>query len=165
MEQSTINQQQLFIKIALSSWDTYINRADKLFASLSDEQLQVETAPGRNSGVYLLGHLTAVHDALLPLLGLGEMLYPQLQDPFLNNPEKSSLAKPSIQELRTYWAEVNKNLSQHFNQFTQEDWLQKHKAVSPEDFEKEPHRNKLNVLVNRTNHVSYHLGQLIYLKK
>jgi len=164
MANNTIDLQQLYTKIALNAWDTYINRADKLFASLSDEQLQTETAPGRNSGVYLLGHLTAVHDALIPLFGLGEMMYPQLQDPFLNNPEKSDFAKPSIPELKTYWAEVNKKLSQYFNQFTPEEWLKKHNAVSEADFEKEPHRNRLNVLVNRTNHLSYHLGQLIYLK-
>lgn len=164
MEHPTINQQQLFIKIGLSAWDTHINRTDKLFSSLSDEQLQVATAPGRNSGVYLLGHLTAVHDALFPLFGLGDMLYPQLQDPFLNNPENSDFAKPSIPELRTYWMEVNKKLSHYFNQFTPEEWLKKHNAVSEADFEKEPHRNRLNVLVNRTNHLSYHLGQLIYLK-
>jgi len=36
-------------------------------------------------------------------------------------------------------------------------------AVSDEDFSKEPHRNKLNVIINRTNHMSYHLGQLILL--
>jgi len=164
MAATTINPQQLFIKIALSSWDTYINRADKLFSSLSDEQLQKETAPGRNSGVYLLGHLTAVHDALFTLFGLGEMMYPQLQDPFLNNPEKSDFAKPSIPELRTYWTEVNKKLSEYFTQFTAEEWLKRHNAVSEADFEKEPHRNRLNVLVNRMNHLSYHLGQLVYLK-
>ena len=161
MEPSTINQQPLFIKIALNSWDTYIKRADNLFASLSDQQLQTPTAPSRNSGVYLLGHLTAVHDALFPLFGLGEMMYPQLQDPFLNNPEKSDFAKPSIPELRAYWTEVNKKLSQYFNQFTVEDWLKRHNAVSEADFEKEPHRNRLNVVVNRTNHLSYHLGKLI----
>ncbi len=164
MANNIIDLQQLYTKIALSAWDTYINRADKLFASLSDEQLQVTTAPGRNSGVYLLGHLTAVHDALIPLLGLGEMLYPHLQDPFLKNPEQSDFAKPSVSELRNYWTEVNKKLSQHFNQFTPEEWLKKHNAVSEADFEKEPHRNRLNVLLNRTNHLSYHLGQLAYLK-
>ena len=74
MANNTIDLQQLYTKIALSAWDTYINRADKLFATLSDEQLQTATAPGRNSGVYLLGHLTAVHDALFPLFGLGEMI-------------------------------------------------------------------------------------------
>jgi len=40
-----------------------------------------------------------------------------------------------------------------------DEWFAKHSAVSAEDFAKEPHRNKLNILVNRTNHHSYHLGQ------
>ena len=36
--------------------------------------------------------------------------------------------------------------------------------VSAEDFAKEPHRNKLNLIINRTNHQNTHYGQLIYLK-
>ncbi len=38
-------------------------------------------------------------------------------------------------------------------------------AVTAEDFAREPHRNKLNIVLNRTGHVSYHLGQLVLLKK
>ena len=34
----------------------------------------------------------------------------------------------------------------------------------PEDFIKEPHRNKLNVLLTRTTHLAYHAGQLALLK-
>jgi hypothetical protein len=40
-----------------------------------------------------------------------------------------------------------------------EDWLKKHTAVSDEDFVKDPTRNRLAILMNRTNHASYHLGQ------
>jgi hypothetical protein len=43
-------------------------------------------------------------------------------------------------------------------------WFAKHNAVSAEDFAKEPHRNKLNVLITRTIHQGYHLGQMNYLK-
>ena len=77
------NQQQLIIKMALDPWNTQIMKADKLFNDLSDEQLQEEVAAGRNSGIYLLGHLTAIHDALFPLLGLGEKLYPPLEYIFI----------------------------------------------------------------------------------
>ena len=121
--------------------------------------------PGRNSGIYLLGHLAAVHDGMLPLLGMGDMLYPHLQDPFLNNAEDSTNTQPAIQEMKSYWSEINKKLSDQFEKYTLENWLQKHNAVSEADFKKESHRNKLNVLINRTNHLSYHLGQLIFLKK
>ena len=160
-----INQQQLIIKIALDAWNGQVNRADKLFNSLSDEQLQEEVATGRNSGIYLLGHLTAIHDALFPLLGLGQKLYPQLEDIFIKNPDKSGLEKPTTKDLRTYWDKVNKNLSQYLDKFTIDEWLQKHASVTAEDFAKEPHRNKLNVLLSRTNHLAYHLGQLVFLKK
>lgn len=160
-----MNQQQLIIKMALDAWNTHISRTDKLFIELTDEQLQNEVSPGRNTGVYLLGHLTAVHDALFPLFGLGEKLYPQLENIFIKNPDKSGLEKPAAKDLRTYWSEVNKKLSGHFNEFADDEWFQKHTAVTAADFEKEPHRNKLNVLINRTNHLSFHLGQLIFLKK
>jgi len=141
-----IDQQQLFIKMALDAWNVYIGRADKLFESLSDEQLQQEVAPAKNSGIYLLGHLTAIHDALLPLLGLGEKLYPEMENIFIANPDKSGIEKPATKDLRNYWSEVNNKLSKHFNQFNIDEWFQKHTAVSDEDFDKEPHRNKLNVL-------------------
>jgi len=45
------------------------------------------------------------------------------------------------------------------------EWFTRHTSVSEEDFIKEPHRNKLNVLITRATHQSYHLGQLIYLKR
>ncbi|MES2512928.1 MAG: DinB family protein, partial [Bacteroidota bacterium] len=55
-------------------------------------------------------------------------------------------------------------LANHFNQLTPEEWLQKHSAVSAEDFVKEPHRNRLNVLIGRTNHMQYHMGQVALIK-
>jgi len=35
----------------------------------------------------------------------------------------------------------------------------RHTAVSEEDFEREPHRNRFTVLLGRTTHLAYHLGQ------
>lgn len=151
--------------MALDAWNVHINRTNKVLNELTDEQLANEVSPGRNTGVYLVGHLAAVHDAMLPLLGLGEKLYPQLEDVFITNPDKPGLEKPGTTDLRKYWLEVNKTLSQHFNQFTADEWFQKHTAVTLEDFVKEPHRNRLNVLLNRTNHLANHLGQLVFLKK
>ena len=40
-----------------------------------------------------------------------------------------------------------------------------HSAVSEEDFVKEPLRNRLAVLASRTNHVSYHGGQLVLTRQ
>jgi hypothetical protein len=160
-----VDQQQLFVKMAMDAWNIQVDRTNKLFNALSDDQLKQEVAPGRNSGTYLLGHLTAVHDALLPLLGLGERLYPELDEVFIKNPDKSGLSKPDTKDLRQYWNAVNSKLEKHFANFSVDDWFKRHTAISESDFEKEPHRNRLNVLLNRTAHLANHLGQLTFLKK
>jgi hypothetical protein len=155
---------EIFIKMTLDSWNARVHQADKLLASLSDEQLLKEIAPGKNRGVYLLGHLTAVHDSMMTLLNLGEPLYPALFKPFVESPDKTVNDIPSVAELRTYWTNVNANLSKHFIALSPDDWFKKHNSVSEEDFAKEPHRNRLNIVLTRTNHFSYHLGQLALLK-
>lgn len=156
-------EKQLFIKMVLSNWDLQIGRMNNLLGKLSDEQLSKETAPGRNTGVYLLGHLVAVNDGIITLLGLGERLYMKLDEAFLHNPENSGLEKPSVSELRSYWSKLNETLADRFGGLEPGQWFERHTKVSEEDFVKEPYRNKLNIIINRTNHTSYHLGQLIYL--
>ncbi|MEO5593115.1 MAG: hypothetical protein ABIR15_01880 [Chitinophagaceae bacterium] len=101
---------------------------------------------------------------MLPLLEFGTKLHPELEAVFLTNPDKFGLDKPSLAVLKGYWKEINAKLSEHINNMKFEDWFTRHTAVSEEDFAKEPHRNKLNILINRTNHQSYHIGQLVYLK-
>lgn len=159
-----MTSETIFIKIVLDAWHTHIKRTDELFNSLSDEQLMKEIAPGRNRGIYLLGHLAAVHDRILLLLELGNPLYPELWDPFVERPDKEVTELPATQTLREYWKEINTNLAGKMASLSPETWFQKHTSVSAEDFAKERHRNKLNIIVNRTNHLANHLGQLLLLK-
>jgi uncharacterized damage-inducible protein DinB len=148
----------------LNSWKLVISRIDKTLSELSDEQLQRQVAPGKNRVFYLLGHLTATHDRMLPLLGLGDRLHPELDDTYITNPDKALGDPLSATELRRAWAEVNDILTKAFEGFTLEDWLQKHTAVSDEDFIKDPMRNRLAVVMNRTSHASYHSGQAVLAK-
>lgn len=159
------NKQHLFVKMAVSAWKSQNKQADDILSALSDEQLVSETAPGRNTGVYLLGHLTAVNDNLFTILGLGEKLYPELYDIFVKSADRSGHSFPSPSVLREYWKNVNAKLTEAIEKVDSDEWFNRHNSVSPEDFAREPHRNKLNVLMNRTVHQSYHLGQLTYLKK
>jgi uncharacterized damage-inducible protein DinB len=148
----------------LNSWKLAINRLGKTLSELSDEQLQQQVAPGRNRVFYLLGHLTAMHDRLFPLLGLGDRLHPELDEPYIANPDRALSDPLSATELRGAWAEVNDKLTRAFEGFALEDWLQKHTAVSDEDFVKDPTRNRLAVVMNRTSHTSYHAGQAALTK-
>lgn len=158
-------QQQLIVQCALNSWDIQAGRATKAFHQLSDEELFQEIAPGKNRVVYLLGHLVAVHDAMIPLLGFGERQYEFLDEPFINSADREGGKLPPVEDLRAYWKNINAIIGDHFRKLKPEEWLEKHTAVSDEDFAREPHRNRLSVLLNRTNHISYHVGQLALLKK
>jgi hypothetical protein len=149
------------IALALKVWKTQIDRADKLFGSLSSEDVLREIAPGRNRLVYLWGHLTAIHDAMLPLLGLGERLHPEFDVAFVANPDKSQAGIPSHEEVRRAWNVVNAELRKGFEKMSWSDWVQRHSAVSEEDFAKDASRNRFSILLSRTNHLSYHLGQAV----
>ncbi|KAA2243645.1 DinB family protein [Chitinophaga agrisoli] len=156
-----MEQQQLFVRVALHAWEVNVRRATTIFDKFTDEQLLTEIAPGKNTPFYLLGHLIAVHDRMLPLLGLGEAQYPQLVEAFINNPDKAIQEVPTVKELRDWWTNIHEALAGHFKQLTPAEWLQKHTAMTDEDYEKDPTRNRLAVLINRTNHLSYHIGQLV----
>jgi hypothetical protein len=150
---------------AISSWKQVIGRIDQGLASANDDSLQLEVAPGRNRVLYLLGHLTAVHDRLIPLLGLGERLHPELDKDFLEEPDSHAPNSFSAASLRQAWAEVNGKLITAFESLRPEQWLERHTAVTEEDFAKDPLRNRLAVLLSRTNHASFHAGQLRLTQK
>ena len=158
-------QNQLAAKIVFDLFTQQLGRADKLIDSLTDEQLANEVSPGRNTGLYLLGHLTAVHDAMLPLLGFGETQHPELVEVFIKNPDKSGLAKPSAKLVREYWKQANSSLVAKLSALTPDQWFERHTSVSEEDFLKEPHRNRLNIVAGRTTHMTYHVGQMALLPK
>jgi hypothetical protein len=165
MINNTAIDSALFVKMALSAWQGYNDRFLKLLESVTAEQLALQVAPNRNTGVYLIGHLVSVSDGMRPLLGIGDRLYPQLVSTFETNPDNPDTPKPSVEELRKYLHDINQSMSEAFGSMEPEAWFERHNAVSAEDFAKEPHRNKLNIIINRTNHLSYHLGQLIFLKR
>ena len=162
--ETTATQLNLLVKMTLTAWGAQNNYLKNLISSLSDEQLSKEIAPGRNTGIYLLGHLIAVSDAMLPLLGFGERLFPELEKVFITSPDNSGLQMPGITELKEKLDTVNAKLATHFQSTSVDEWLSRHTAVSPEDFVKEPHRNKLNIVISRTNHMANHIGQMLLIK-
>ena len=155
---------ELFFTTVVSSWKQIVNRLDERLASLDGEQLQKRIAPNKNRLFYLLGHLTAVHDRMLPLLAIGERLHPELDEAYLTKPDQTISDPLSAADLRKAWSEVNAAITSAVEKFSVEDWLKKHTAVSDEDFAKDPTRNRLAVFLNRTNHASFHTGQVALAK-
>jgi hypothetical protein len=159
-----MNSNEIMLKIIFDRWYGALKNCDTLINSLSDEQLLKEIAPNKNRGIYLLGHLIAVHDDMLKLLNLGEKMYPALQVPFIASADGAVAEIPSVKELRVFWTNQCESMKTKFDSLKAEEWLEKHTAVSEEDFKQEPHRNKLNIIVTRTTHLTYHTGQLALLK-
>ncbi len=155
---------QIALKMVFDRWNGALKYCDTLINSLTDEQLQQEIAPGKNRGIYLLGHLVAVHDDMIILLGLGDKLFPQYHVPFIKSADKVVPELPSAQELRAAWTKMNTFLEEKFNGMDTQSWFERHTAVSEEDFASEPHRNKLNIIITRTTHLTYHTGQMVLLK-
>jgi hypothetical protein len=152
------------VKMILDRWDASLKNFDALLDSVTDETLQEEIAPGKNRGIYLLGHLIAVHDDMLILMDMGEKLYPELHAPFIKSADKTTDQIPTASQLRSFWARQCEVLRQKFDGPSTEEWFEKHTAVTFEDFANEPHRNKLNIVVTRTSHLQYHTGQFVLLK-
>jgi hypothetical protein len=150
-----------YVALGLKVWKAQTERADKLFGGLTSEEVLREVAPGRNRLLYLWGHLTATHDAMLPLLGLGDRIHPEFDVAFVSNPDKSQTNIPSHEQVRQAWNTINGELWKGLEKMSWSDWLQRHSAVSAEDFAKDASRNRFAILLSRTNHLSYHLGQAV----
>src|ERR1700732_3571155 len=154
---------EVFIETAISSWEQVIQRVGTLCLSCSEEQLLVEVAPGKNRISYLWGHLTAVNDAMFSALRLGERLHPELDAVFIAQPDRS-FPLPTSAEIAKCWEDVHTELLSRFKTLRAKEGLERHASVSPEELERNPARNRLDVLLGRTNHASYHFGQMILAK-
>lgn len=163
MNQQTDYTEQI-IQQAKNAWAAQNKTVSKFLNKYDDAVYENEIAPGRNRAVYLLGHLVAVNDGMITLLGLGDRLFPHLDEMFIKAPDKTVNDIPSVATLKQNWEALNEALTHRFSQMTTQDWMGRHTSVSEEDFVNEPLRNKLNVLISRTNHQSYHMGQLNLLQ-
>ena len=159
-----MDQKTIMTRIALNGWQTQVDRCTLFVNSLTDDEFMKEVAPGKNRGIYLVGHLAAIHDAMPEILGLGKKSYPELQSVFVQAPDRIVEKIPSVTELRSIWTTVHERLKNDFAKMPADSWFSRHESMTDADFEKDPARNKLSVLNTRTAHLAYHFGQLRLLK-
>jgi hypothetical protein len=132
----------------------------KIFDGISDENYNRPITPNGNSPSWILGHLTEADDALLELFAIGSRKYPELKTVYNHERGKNQTGHLTKTDLFAKWKVINDELSKAFKSWNESDWLSRHTAVSEEDFKKEPHRNKLNVMLSRVSHRASHLGQI-----
>ena len=152
-------------RLVCSSRAEGVEGANRTSGQAVREPLIRGRSEGNNAGpkqtALLVGTSHSIHDAMLPLLGMGERLYPEFDFAFVSNPDKSQATTPSHEQVRQAWKTVNAELSKGLEKMSLPDWLQRHAAVSEEDFAKDASRNRFAILLSRTNHLCYHLGQAV----
>lgn len=139
--------------IIYQAWLLQNRKISDLIHKLNEEDLKKDVALGRNSGLYLLGHLIASNDLLMPLFGFGEKMYPEYEKIFLCCPDKSSQNFPTVKEVKSHWFSLNENLVLKFASINEKQWI----------MEDEKSHHQLKTMLTIVNHQCYHLGQLNFL--
>ena len=97
---------------------------------------------------------------MLPLLDLGARTCTHLDSLFITVPDRAASSYPQLDEMHAAWATVHSALERGMHTLTPEAWSQAHASVSQADFEQSPWRNRFSVLLSRSNHLAYHMGQI-----
>jgi len=148
------------LEICLLQWDVYNRRMQKAFEAISDENFNKPIVKGGNSPSWLLGHLADTDDALLELFGIRSRVFPELATIYHHERGTNQTGHLSKEDLNAKWKTIIAELDRAFKSMSESEWHGRHMAVSEDDFKKEPHRNKLNVMLSRVTHKASHLGQI-----
>ncbi len=148
------------LDICLLQWNTFNARMQKIFETISDDNYNKPIMANGNSPSWIMGHLAEADDALLELFGIGNRMHPELKTIYHRERGTNQLGHLSKSDLMGKWKSITAELDKAFKSWSENDWLSRHTAVSEEDFKKEPHRNRLNVMLSRVSHRASHLGQI-----
>ena len=136
-----------------------MDRAGTFFSALSQEELQSRGCAWEEPTDLPLG--SSCGDQRSDGRDSGDLVKDFIQSSdamFVLNPDKTVHLTVSAKELKHIWDEINEAVWMGFCRLSPSEWLEKHTAVSNEDFIREPHRNRFAVLLGRTAHLAYHFG-------
>lgn len=151
------------LEICLLQWETYNRRMQKVLDELKESQYHKPIVPGGNTPSWLMGHLVDTDDKLLELFGIRQRLFPDLSTIYHHERGTNQTGHLEKAILIERWKKILEELNNAFRTMNEAQWMGRHQAVSEEDFKKEPHRNKLNVMLSRVGHKASHLGQIAML--
>ncbi len=138
-----------------SSW------ADWIIRSLSDDELKKEISPGKNHGIWLLGHLITCEDDFALFMGKGEITYSLYHDLFAEETVLQPVENyPPISEMREKWKEMLAKNRKIYDELKDEELEENHAQRKGED---DFCKTKEDVTVHWQLHLMYHAGQLSVL--
>jgi hypothetical protein len=129
---------------------------------LTDEELRSDIIPGKNHGVWILGHLVASDDTLSEYLGYGPTLFPESQVYSQGNTllPVDECKSPSV--LRGEWKKVCEKNESIYQTLTDAELDQPHAMLQGNPAE-DYFKTKQGVIINWSLHQVHHAGQLALL--
>ncbi|MBX7044812.1 MAG: DinB family protein [Ignavibacteria bacterium] len=136
--------------------------ADWILRTLSDDDLKLEIAPGKNHGVWILGHLIACEDDFSLYMGKGEITIPDYQKLFCEGSKLQPVENyPPVSELREKWNEIIRRNKKIYDNLTDEELTELH--ANEKDANNAFWKTKEDVVIHWQLHLMYHAGQLALL--
>ena len=127
---------------------------------LSDDDLKLSIASGKNHGVWILGHLIVSDDDLSLYLGKGPMLYPEYSDIFGQGSILKHVSEyPAAGILREHWREVTGKNKKIYSELRDEELTEPHAMIKGK-IEDDFFKTKENCIIMWQLHQMYHTGQL-----
>ena len=153
----------IVVKRFYEQWKDAAGWTTKYLNWLNDEELAFEVAPGRNHGIWILGHLIQSEDDLARYLGRGDCQFPEYEKLFSMKSKLLPISEyPPAAVLREHWLTALKRNDAILQTMTDEEWDQPHSfmnSTSEDDF----YGTKGSCIFHWTMHMMYHNGQLAIL--
>ena len=145
-------------------WKITIWWINETLKTLSDDDLKKEISPGRNHGVWILGHLIQSEDELSKYLGEGDFMFPENDKLFGQKKKADPVSSyPDVQVLRKQWEEVTAKNDRILSKLTDEQWDEPHVLING-PIEEDYFKTKGGCIMNWILHQTYHIGQLVLLR-
>ena len=132
---------------------------NETMSGFADEDFYTELSPGKNHGVWILGHLIVSDDDFSLYMGKGGLLYPEYSEVFGQGSKIKPVEDyPSVKKLKGLWANVCKKNMAIYSSLKDSEFDEPHALV--EDPEKDFFKTKERVIYAWQLHQMYHTGQL-----
>ncbi|MBE2255493.1 MAG: DinB family protein [Ignavibacteria bacterium] len=161
MNQNNIRSEQFYRqwKILTEDWIALYLRL------LEEKDYEIEISPGKNHGIFILGHLIASDDDFSLYMGKGEILFPEIQNLFASpNSLKPVSDYPPLPELKDKWNSVCEKNNLIYQNLTDNELDEIHaKCENPDT---DYFKTKEKIIISWQFHQAFHVGQLatIYSK-
>ncbi len=137
-------------------WSNFVLQKEDINTVLSRE-----IAPGKNHGVWLLGHLVVSDDDIGLYLETHERQFPELVELFGNSSKCEAIETyPEPEYLLACWEKVCEQTLQAYDKLKDSDLEQPHGRLNGKSVDEDFFGTKQNVLLHWLNHQLYHVGQI-----